>query len=161
MISHTERAFHLPLHLEEVDLGDLPKLIHLRKDRFECDQCGRKFPEKALMKDHVRRMHPKGFSEKDKSSEVLKVHLEEVEPEDIKKHIVHKKVSGGKFKCEHCSKKFSCEERLKKHIKRHHKERIQPHLEEYAAYPDHLFDMNHFIENDFKTALYEGYIPIT
>ena len=103
------------------------------------------------MKDHVRRMHPKGFSEKDKSSEVdksewpeceqcgnkyssknkvkkhiLKVHLEEVEPEDIKKHIVHKKVSGGKFKCEHCSKKFSCEERLKEHIKRHHKERNQP-----------------------------------
>ena len=42
-----------------------------------------------------------------------------------------------------------------------YKERIQPHLAEYAAYPDHLFDMNHFIENDFKTALYEGYIPIT
>jgi hypothetical protein len=40
------------------------------------------------------------------------------------------------------------------------KERIQPFLKEYGDYPDHLSDMIHFIKNDFKTALYEGFIPI-
>ena len=41
-----------------------------------------------------------------------------------------------------------------------YKERIQPHLQEYADYPDHLTDMVHFIKNDFVTALYDGDIPI-
>ena len=41
-----------------------------------------------------------------------------------------------------------------------YKERIEPNLKEYAAYPDHLFDMVHFIKNDFATALYDSYDPI-
>ncbi len=40
-------------------------------------------------------------------------------------------------------------------------ERIKPHLQEYADYPDHLTDMVHFIQNDFSTALIDSYIPIT
>ena len=40
------------------------------------------------------------------------------------------------------------------------KERIEPHLQEYADYPDHLFDMVHFIKNDFSTALYDSFDPI-
>ena len=39
-------------------------------------------------------------------------------------------------------------------------ERIEPHLQEYTDYPDHLFDMIHFLEDDFTTALWDGYIPI-
>ena len=35
------------------------------------------------------------------------------------------------------------------------KERLEPHLKEYKDYPDHVFDMLHFIRNDFSTALYD------
>ena len=40
------------------------------------------------------------------------------------------------------------------------KERLEPHLKEYENYPDHLFDMLHFIRNDFSTALYDSFDPI-
>ena len=40
------------------------------------------------------------------------------------------------------------------------KQRLQPHLQEYSDYPNHLFDMIYFIKNDFETALYESYAPI-
>ena len=43
-------------------------------------------------------------------------------------------------------------------LRRIYKERIQPHLQEYQDYPEHLSDMTHFIRNDYKTALYEGAI---
>ena len=39
-------------------------------------------------------------------------------------------------------------------------ERIEPNLQEYRDYPDHLSDMIHFIKEDPTTALYEGFIPI-
>ena len=52
--------------------------------------------------------------------------------------------------------KFSTDEIMQKV----YKERIKDHLQEYAAYPDHLFDMIHFIEKDYETALWDGYIPI-
>ena len=39
-------------------------------------------------------------------------------------------------------------------------ERIEPHLQEYRDYPDHLSNMVHFIIDDPNTALYDGYIPI-
>ena len=39
-------------------------------------------------------------------------------------------------------------------------ERIEPHLQEYRDYPDHLSDMIHFINEDPTTALYDGFIPI-
>ena len=45
-------------------------------------------------------------------------------------------------------------------LSRIYKERIQPHLQEYKEYPDHLSDMTHFLRNDYKTALYEGAIVI-
>ena len=35
-----------------------------------------------------------------------------------------------------------------------YEERIKPHLQEYMDYPNHTFDMYHFIRNDFGTALY-------
>lgn len=39
-------------------------------------------------------------------------------------------------------------------------ERIEPNLQEYRDYSDHLTNMIHFIENDFATALWDGYVPI-
>ena len=39
-------------------------------------------------------------------------------------------------------------------------ERIEPNLQEYRDYPDHLTNMIYFIENDFATALWDGYVPI-
>ena len=39
-------------------------------------------------------------------------------------------------------------------------ERIEPNLQEYRDYPDHLSDMIHFIKEDPTTALYDGFIPI-
>ena len=40
------------------------------------------------------------------------------------------------------------------------KERLQPHLQEYSDYPDHLSDMVSFLRNDYKTALYDGVIVL-
>ena len=40
-----------------------------------------------------------------------------------------------------------------------YEERIEPHLQEYREYPDHSY-MIHFIKDDPKTALYDGFIPI-
>ena len=40
------------------------------------------------------------------------------------------------------------------------KERLQPHLQEYSDYPDHLSDMVNFLRNDYKTALYDGVIVL-
>ena len=40
------------------------------------------------------------------------------------------------------------------------KERLQPHLQEYADYPNHLSDMVYFLRNDYKTALYDGNIVL-
>ncbi len=40
-------------------------------------------------------------------------------------------------------------------------ERLEPHLSEYATYPNHLTDMVHFIKDDFDTALYDSFIPIS
>ena len=42
-----------------------------------------------------------------------------------------------------------------------YEERIKPHLEDYSSYENYLTDMVHFIREDFATALYDGYIPIT
>ena len=42
-----------------------------------------------------------------------------------------------------------------------YEQRLKDHLPEYKDFPDHLFDMIHFIENDFSTALYDSYIPIS
>ena len=39
-------------------------------------------------------------------------------------------------------------------------ERIEPNLQEYRDYPDHLSDMIHFIKEDPTTALLDGFIPI-
>ena len=39
-------------------------------------------------------------------------------------------------------------------------ERIEPNLQEYRDYPNHLSDMIHFIKDDPTTALYDGFIPI-
>ena len=39
-------------------------------------------------------------------------------------------------------------------------ERIEPHLQEYRDYPDHLSDMVNFIKNDYQTALYDGFVSI-
>ena len=36
-------------------------------------------------------------------------------------------------------------------------ERVEPHLEEIKAYPNHITDMTHFIRNDYKTAMYDVY----
>ena len=41
-----------------------------------------------------------------------------------------------------------------------YKERLQPHLQEYSDYPDHLSDMVNFLRNDYKTALYDGVIVL-
>ena len=41
-----------------------------------------------------------------------------------------------------------------------YEERIEPHLQEYRDYPDHLSYMIHFIKEDPNTALYDGFIPI-
>lgn len=42
-----------------------------------------------------------------------------------------------------------------------YEDRIQPHLDEYSSYENYLTDMVYFIKNDFSTALYDGYLPIT
>ena len=39
-------------------------------------------------------------------------------------------------------------------------ERIEPHLQEYIDYPDHLSDMVNFIRDDYQTALYDGFVSI-
>ena len=52
--------------------------------------------------------------------------------------------------------KYSSEEIFQKI----YKDRLEPHLEEYAAFPNVSFDMMHFIKNDPTTALYNSYIPI-
>ena len=44
--------------------------------------------------------------------------------------------------------------------KKIYKERLQPHLQEYSDYPDHLSDMVNFLRNDYKTALYDGVIVL-
>ena len=41
-----------------------------------------------------------------------------------------------------------------------YEERLEPYLQEYSNYPDHLSDMIHFIRDDFSTALYESFAPI-
>ena len=41
-----------------------------------------------------------------------------------------------------------------------YKDRIEPHLEEYESYPDHLTDMAYFIKNDFNTAYYDYILPV-
>ena len=41
-----------------------------------------------------------------------------------------------------------------------YKERLQPYLQEYSDYPDHLSDMVNFLRNDYKTALYDGVIVL-
>ena len=40
------------------------------------------------------------------------------------------------------------------------KERLEPHLQEYSDYPNHLSDMVYFLRNDHKTALYDGNIVL-
>ena len=41
-----------------------------------------------------------------------------------------------------------------------YEERLEPSLKEYSDYPDHMFDMVHFIKDDFETALYDAYFVI-
>ena len=41
-----------------------------------------------------------------------------------------------------------------------YKDRLEPNLQEYSNYPDHLSNMVHFIKNDFDTALYDAYLAI-
>ena len=41
-----------------------------------------------------------------------------------------------------------------------YKDRIEPHLDEYQSYPNHLTDMAYFIKNDFDTAYYDYILPV-
>ena len=41
------------------------------------------------------------------------------------------------------------------------KERVEPHLKEIALYEDHPTDLQHFIRNDYKTAMYDFYEAYT
>ena len=41
------------------------------------------------------------------------------------------------------------------------KERVEPHLEEIASYKDHPTDLQYFIRNDYKTAMYDFYEAYT
>ena len=41
-----------------------------------------------------------------------------------------------------------------------YKERLEPHLPDYAGAVD-MMDMIDFIRDDFETAVYDGYIPLT
>ena len=111
------------VHLEEIDQEDFKKHImpgqaefgwKERKDKLdednksgwpECGLCGKKYPTRQIVKKHI-----------------FTVHLEEMDHEDFKKHIIPVQEE---FECEQCKKKFSKKERLERHARVYHMEEFK------------------------------------
>ena len=90
----------------------MDSIIDRSKQGITCETCGKNFTSAKNLKDHTKEQHLT-----DKLQ--CQVCQRWITPRRYKRHMIEAH-SGGQFKCDVCTKMFSCERNLKEHMKYQH-----------------------------------------